>query len=205
VYARLKMPVSLIRVTLPPCTSHVKASLASIFDSSATSPITFRGAYSIIADSAIGHSKRIKIVGEELKGGIGLKFEYMFLPFCDGLCLYSCFFGSYATSLKSSVTVTSNCRTFACECGCQAAIQKIRRTQSGLSRWFGGSSAAARKCNGTVYLLAEDDDSHWLGIKGRELLSGSSTLARAVAFSGPRERFCDTCKILHACIAVERI
>jgi hypothetical protein len=49
-YARLKMPVSLIRVALPPCTSHVKASLASILDSSATSPITFRGAYSIMAE-----------------------------------------------------------------------------------------------------------------------------------------------------------
>jgi hypothetical protein len=170
------------------------ASLASVLKSSPTSPITYQGCYSIIAESSIGHSKRIKLFGKELKTVVGLKFKcvsiiiLLFTTIVIYISVFFFFWYSRETSMTRSATGTSDSKTFSCECGYVPASQKapapsasngivpqeIKRTQSDLSRWFGGPStssmASPMHCGGTVCLSAEDDDSHWLGIKGQKIV-----------------------------------
>ncbi|KAK0184477.1 hypothetical protein F5146DRAFT_1006475 [Armillaria mellea] len=112
--------------------------------------------HSIISVPSISHKKRTKLVSKDLLAFAGLKFDR----------LENIFNGKH---LPGTYT-----RIFECKCLSKEPSQEqepLKRRTSDLSSWVVSSKSKPSEgpCSGRITIVAEDDNSHTLGISGQKI------------------------------------
>jgi hypothetical protein len=165
------------------------------------SHLSFKASYTIVstATPSVSLTRRVEIVSRELRNELKkleAGFEWVvFLFFIEKnrlvsnpylIVLSSPYMNSRLKPTAKMSTALTTTHTFSCTCqktssAPVAASDGLKRTQSDLSRYFGGisakfsSSPASGKmgmqgCGGTIEVMVEDDFSHVMGIKGHKIV-----------------------------------
>ncbi|KAK0224301.1 hypothetical protein IW262DRAFT_1548813 [Armillaria fumosa] len=112
--------------------------------------------HSIISVSSINHQKRTKLVSEDLLSFSGLKFD------------------RYENIFNGKHLPGTYTRIFKCKCQSKDSSQEpeaLKRRTSDLSSWVVSSKSKSPEgsCSGRITVIAEDDNSHPLGISGQRI------------------------------------
>ncbi|SJL13254.1 uncharacterized protein ARMOST_16693 [Armillaria ostoyae] len=112
--------------------------------------------HSVISVSSINHQKRTKLVSKDLLSFAGLKFDRS----------ENIFNGKHPPGTYT--------RIFKCKCQLKESSQEqepLKRRTSDLSSWVVSSKSKSSEgpCSGRITVVAEDDNSHPLGISGQKI------------------------------------
>ncbi|KAK0460430.1 uncharacterized protein EV420DRAFT_1532126 [Desarmillaria tabescens] len=119
-------------------------------------PKLVKACHSIISVESIDHQKRTKLVSKDLLSFAGLRFD-RFENIFNGIHLP----GTYT-------------RIFKCKCQSKEPSKEqepLKRRASDLSSWVVSSKSKSPEgpCSGRITVVAEDDNSHPLGIPGQKV------------------------------------
>ncbi|KAK0199368.1 hypothetical protein DFS33DRAFT_239378 [Desarmillaria ectypa] len=119
-------------------------------------PKLVNACHSIISVASINHQKRTKLVSEDLLSFVGLKFD------------------RYENIFNGKHPPGTYTRIFKCKCRSKEPTQEqepMKRRTSDLSSWVVSSKSKSSEgpCSGRITVVAEDDNSHSLGISGQKI------------------------------------